>query len=467
MKTKILIPAFFLCSFLSVRLYAQTAGTAPRPLSQLQQSFVDLRFGMFIHFNIPTYFNQDWPDPEASPALFNPQKLDCDQWAKAAKSANMSYGCLTTKHHSGFCIWDTKTTNYSVMHSPFKRDVVKEFVKAFRANGLKVMLYYSILDTHHKLRPHQIKPKHVDMVKKQITELLTNYGPVEALIIDGWDAPWSRISYDDIPFEQIYKLIKSIQPNCVLMDLNGAKYPSDGLYYTDIKTYEMGAGQRLSKETNQMPALACLPLQSSWFWKTDFPQTAVKDPAKLVNETLIPLNKASCNFILNVAPNRDGLFDNNAVAALKEIGTYYKNEGAPAKFKNTGAPIISSNLAKNQPSNSSWGDDMNIMDFANDDNFHSSWQSNPEIKQPWYEIDFKTPQTFNTIAVFESSPNIKKYKLQYFENNTWKTIFEGENLDRMKLHRFQKVHGEKVRIAIQTFNKPPSIAEFEVYNETR
>jgi alpha-L-fucosidase len=229
----------------------------------------------------------------------------------------------------------------------------------------------------------------------------------------------------------------------------------------------MGAGQRLSKETNQMPALACLPLQSSWFWKTNFPETAVKDPAKLVNETLIPLNKANCNFILNVAPNRDGLFDDNAVAALKEIGTYYKNEGAPAKFKNTGAPIISSNLAKNQPSNSSWSDDMDIMDFANDDNFHSSWQSNPEVKQPWYEIDFKTPQTFNTITVFESSPNIKKYKLEYFANNTWKTLFEGENLDRMKLHHFQKVSAEKVRIAIQTFNKPPSIAEFGVYNESR
>jgi alpha-L-fucosidase len=84
------------------------------------------------------------------------------------------------------------------------------------------------------------------------------------------------------------------------MDLNGAKYPKDGLYYTDIKTYEMGAGQRMSEDINQMPSLACLPLQSAWFWKTDFPTTAVKDPAKLVSETLVPLNKANCNFILNV-----------------------------------------------------------------------------------------------------------------------------------------------------------------------
>jgi alpha-L-fucosidase len=309
---------------------------------------------------------------------------------KAAKSANMTYGYITTKHHSGFCIWDTKTTDYNVMNTPYHKDVVRQFVNAFRANGLKVMLYYSILDTHNKLRPNEIKPDHITMIKKQLTELLTNYGPVEALIIDGWDAPWSRISYDDIPFEQIYKLVKSLQPNCILMDLNGTKYPPQGLYYTDIKTYEMGAGQRVSKETNTMPALACLPLQNSWFWKTDFPTTQVKDPLKLVNDILVPLNKANCNIILNVAPNRHGRFDDNAIAALKEIGKIYQNVGPPAHFKKTGEPIISTNLAKNQPANSSWSDDMNIMDFANDDDFGTSWQSNPEIRWPWYEIDFRT-----------------------------------------------------------------------------
>lgn len=81
---------------------AQLSDMALAPLSQLQQKFVDLNFGMFIHFNIPTYVNQDWPDPGASPSIFNPIKLDCDQWAEAAKSAHMTYGCLTTKHHSGF-----------------------------------------------------------------------------------------------------------------------------------------------------------------------------------------------------------------------------------------------------------------------------------------------------------------------------------------------------------------------------
>jgi len=436
-------------------------------LQSLQQKFVDLRFGMFIHFNIPTYANADWPDPELSPSVFNPTKLNADQWAKAAKSANMTYGCLTTKHHSGFCIWDTKTTDYSVMHSPYKKDVVKQYVDAFRNNGLKVMLYYSILDTHHRLRPNQIKPSHIEMVKAQITELLTKYGKIEALIIDGWDAPWSRISYDDVPFEDIYLLVKKLQPDCLLMDLNGAKYPAEGMFYTDIKTYEMGAGQRLSKETNKMPALACLPLQSAWFWKTDMPTTAVKDPVKMVNETLIPLNNASCNYILNVAPNRDGLMDDNALEALKKIGETWKNEGPVNKLPEITKPIIAHNLAKNAPANSSWSDDSEIMDFANDDNFRSSWHSNPEVKNPWYEIDFKAPTAFNAIAITEQRANIKGYTLEYFTAGAWKPIAVTADESPVKIHRFARVTGTKVRMKIESYARTPSIAEFGIYNEKR
>jgi len=466
-KRLIVISVMLLLIFPSL-LKAQKDNTPVKPLSELQQQFIDLRFGMFIHFNIATYANQDWPDPELSPSVFNPTKLNCDQWAKAAKSANMSYGCITTKHHSGFCIWDTKTTDYNVMNSPLKRDVVKEFTDAFRANGLKVFLYYSILDTHHHLRPNCITPAHIKMIKAQLTELLTHYGPIQALIIDGWDAPWSRISYDDVPFEEIYRLVKSLQPNCLLMDLNGAKYPQEALYYSDIKTYEMGAGQRIGNENNRLPSIACLPLQQNWFWETSHPTTPVKDPAKLVNETLIPLNKENCNFILNVAPNRDGLMDDNALAALKKIGELWHNEGPLPKLPPLDAPIISHNIAKKQPANASWSDDSAIMDFANDDDFGSSWVSNPTItKNAWYEIDFKKEETFNTIVIAEENPNIKRYRLEFYQDGVWKPIFNGENANKIKIHRFDRVKGTKARITVLSANHQPSIAEFEVYNEQR
>ena len=437
-------------------------------LHQLQQQFVDLRFGMFIHFNIPTFMDDDWADPEASPAIFHPKKLDCNQWAAAAKSANMSYGCLTTKHHSGFAIWDTKTTDYNVMNSPLKRDVVKEYAQAFRAKGLKVMLYYSILDTHHKIRPGQITQADIKMIKAQLTELLTNYGDITALIIDGWDAPWSRISYDDVPFEEIYGLIKRLQPNCLVMDLNAAKYPAEALFYTDIKSYEQGAGQHISTGSNQLPALSCLPINSAWFWKADFPAIPVKEADKLVNDNIVPFNKAWCNFILNVAPNRDGLIDNNVVAALKKIGQQWKNEGPVAALPAFAAPIISSNIAKFQPANSSWSTDMNIMDFANDDNFRSTWQSNRSVKQPWFEVEFHKEQGFNMITIVEDKPRIKKYRLEYNEDGVWKPLpAESDDAGRVKIHRFARVWGNKVRILIDEFSETPEIAEFGVYNEQR
>lgn len=421
---------------------AQTATSAQTTsLDALQRRFVDLRFGMFIHFNMPTYVDEDWPDPDASPELFNPVKLDCRQWAHAAKSAGMTYGCLTTKHHSGFCIWDTKTTDYSVMSSPFKRDVVKEYVDAFRAENLDVMLYYSILDTHAHLRPGWIVPEHKDMVKNQLCELLTNYGRISAIIIDGWDAPWSRISYDQIPFEEIYALIKSIQPDCLVMDLNSAKYPADALFYTDIKSYEQGAGQHIDKESNALPALSCLPIQKTWFWKSYFPQTPVKDAEMLVKDNIVPMGKAYCNFILNVAPNRDGLMDDNALKALTQIGKIWaKTEpgaageaakaidpnyvAADLRFSECLAPIIASNLAKGRRADSSWSYDMEISEFAVDDDFESAWVANalgPEC--PNLRVYLDKEQLLNMIAITEEvGSEIREYRLDARVNGQWQEL---------------------------------------------
>ncbi len=441
-----------------------------KPLTELQQDFLDLRFGMFIHYNTATYNNHDWANPDAPLSIFDPTKLDCTQWAIAAKSANMSYGCLTTKHHNGFCIWDTKTTDYNVMNSPLKRDVVKEYVVAFREQGLKTMLYYSILDIHHKLRPNQITQNHVEMVKAQLTELLTNYGEISALVIDGWDAPWARISYEDVPFEDIYRLVKSIQPNCLVMDLNAAKYPPEALFYTDIKSYEQRAGQHISKETNHLPSLSCATLQESWFWKESFPTTPVKNPLEVINENIIPFNNAYCNFMLNVAPNKDGLIDENAIEALKVIGENWENnDNWQLPLKEYDAPIIATNIAKNKPANASWAYDTKIMDFANDDDFRTAWESNRAIEHPWLEIDFGKNEPFNMVTIVDARQNIQKYRLQYEENGQWKTFLVGGGDNKVKIHRFERVWGSKIKILIDecSGNETAAIAELGVYNERR
>lgn len=437
-------------------------------LFSLQQRFVDLKFGMFIHFNMPTFWNADWPDPDADKDIFNPAGMDCSQWARAARSAKMTYGCLTTKHHSGFCIWNTSTTDYSVGSNAFGRDVVKEFADAFRAEGLEVMLYYSILDTHHRIRPGCITGEHVDFIKRQLTELLTSYGKISALIIDGWDAPWSRISYEEIPFEEIYRLVKRLQPDCLVMDLNAAKYPTQYLFYTDIKSYEQNAGQHISKEQNSLPALSCLPLQQNWFWKQSFPDTPVKDPRMLVEENLVPLNRAYCNFILNVAPNPDGLLDDNALEALEEIGRIWDNTAPAPRLpeEDVQRPVIAENIAKFQKAESSWSDDYAIMDFGNDDDFGTAWRSNPAVREPWYEVSFSRSRPFNAVCIVDKEQSIRNYTLQYECAGEWKDILSREDDARIvKMLRFDRMFGARVRLLITSYDSAPSIWEFCVYDE--
>ena len=410
-------------SLLSVLLLAAlfSAAAQQKSLRELQQAFVDLRFGMFIHYNMPTYSIEDWPDPDMPVSAFAPTRLDCRQWAQAAKAAGMTYGCLTTKHHSGFCIWDTQTTDYNSMQSPAHVDVVRQYVDAFRQEGLAVMLYFSILDTHHRIRPGHIKPEHTKFIKAQLKELLTNYGDITALIIDGWDAPWSRISYDEISFPEIYDYVKSLQPNCLLMDLNAAKYPREALFYTDIKSYEQGAGQKIST--------------------------------------------AYCNFILNVAPNREGRMDDNAVEALRRIGKIWKHEGPTKPLPECDAPITRQNIAKQKPTEYSWSNDYGIGDFANDDDFSSAWTSHPTVEEPWWEVDLKGKKRISLVTIVEETKgSIQTYKLEYKKGKRWHTIFEGLAPEcRVKQHRFSPVKAEKVRITIKRHHGKLALAEVGVY----
>lgn len=442
------------------------------PLHELQQNFINLKFGMFIHFNIPTFSSEDWPDPNLSPDVFNPRKLDCNQWAEAAVSAGMKYGCLTTKHHSGFCIWPTQTTDYSIMSSPYKKDIVKEFVTAFKKRGLKVMLYYSILDTHHNIRPGWVdKNKHLQFIKDQLTELLTNYGEITAIIIDGWDAPWSRISYEDISFEAIYNHIKSIQPNCLISEHNAGKYPSELLFYTDIKHYEQNAGQKIPL-TNVLPAQAGIPINDSWFWKEYFPNAPVKSALNIVDDNLIPLNDHYCNFILNVAPNKEGLIDDNAIEELKKIGAIWEKNNKMKRLPKCAFPIISENLAKGRKTNSSWSYDTRISDFSVDDNFNTYWESNKQQKEHFLEIIFEKETEFNTIGLCEfigskdTKSKIYSYSIQYFNKGKWTEIDIDPITSLIKLHRLRKTYkADKIRIIFHNCKQSIGISEILIYNE--
>jgi alpha-L-fucosidase len=460
---------------LSASMTKASAGLPPGnaaqlSMTELQQQFLDLRFGMYIHLNMATYEQREWGDPKASPALFNPRDLDTDQWAHAARSAGMAYGCLTTKHHDGFCLWPTATGSANVQGATYKRDIVRAYVDSFRAQGLKTCLYFSILDLRADIRPYCVTREKIEKVKAQLTELLTNYGEITALVIDGWNAAWSRLNYEEMPFPEIHRHVKQLQPNCLMSDYNQGRYPAPALYYTDVKQYEQHAGQTIPAGS-EVPSQSATTLQSDWFWKLDYPAQELRSAKQIVDEWLIPFNVHHCNLILNVAPNREGRFDQNAVDRLAEIGQLWRDR-APAPRLATAQQITTRNLASAQPSYASSIADTSGPDLANDDNPGTYWQGGVGQASEWLEIDLQKPAQFNTITVVEptylgeygTDTRIASYRVEAWSGGQWREVFAGES-PREMVYRTKPASAQRVRLTLRGTGKPPGIAEFGLYAE--
>ena len=181
---------------------------------------------------------------------------------------------------------------------------------------------------------------------------------------------------------------------------------------------------------------------------------------------MVPYNKAYCNFILNVAPNRDGLMDDNALEELRKMGKMWKNDGRVAELPECDAPITERNIAKNRPAESSWSYDYGIMDFANDDDFVTAWTSNPRVKTPWWSVELGDGKTIDMVTITEEDGGVmKEYTLEYRSGGTWKTLFSGEakTQSRVKIHRFAPVKADAVKVTVTRHDGTVKIAELGVY----
>ena len=300
-------------------------------LKRNQLKFINLRFGTFIHFNsasVQFHASKDVIDWEYdvenggaerkypfSEKDWNPHALDTDVWAKMAKAAGCRFAALTTKHHEGFCLWHTKATAHSVANATDTRDVVKLYLDSFRREGIVAGLYFSILDLTEGIRrglPFGDKEK--DFIKTQVTELLTNYGEIPFLMVDGWNAPWGGPSYKDMPFAWLDGIVKSLQPDCLLLNIGC----SDSLRGTDIVFYENAAGQEASGSFAG-PGVSCNKLTDTWFHRDEDRTTAPKS-AEWVWKKASGYFPSNINFMLNISPDETGKVDENLIAAFEAVG---------------------------------------------------------------------------------------------------------------------------------------------------
>ncbi len=297
-------------------------------LCALQRDFINLRLGTFIHWNsaaVQFHANPDiidwefdlengeeprrYPFPESDWA---PRAPDCDRWAQIAKSAGCRFAVLTAKHHEGFALWPSKFGNHSVAQATVRTDIVAEFLRAFRAAGLQAGLYFSVLDLTAGIGRHSFPPAQRELVLGQITELLTNYGEIPYLIIDGWNAPWGGPSYRELPFEEVDALVKRLQPNCLLMNIGC----TEGISGTDVVFFENGAGQELTPGFAG-PGALCQKLTRTWFYRDDEKEPKSADWALGLMEQCFA---SHANFMLNLSPDPDGRIPAPLAERFAEIG---------------------------------------------------------------------------------------------------------------------------------------------------
>jgi alpha-L-fucosidase len=302
------------------------APAAAKTVKEMQDDFLKLKFGMFIHFNMATYKDVEWVVGYNSPADFSPGgKIDTDAWADAAKSAGMTYGVLTVKHVGGFCLWDSKYTTYDIMNPdcPYKQDLVAQFIKSFKSRGLKVGLYYCWrhprFKSEFKILPPECDPathslqEQNEFEKKQIAELMEKYPDVFYIWNDALDP-------DIMPAEEALSFYRSIRSD-VIASANWWDWDKKGTPFMDIAVKELTP----FPETNTAPGETCWCLEQKWFWHPG----ASPKPASQVVELIRTANGRNSNFLLNVSPDRQGRFEEASVKVLAEIGKQLKANKVP------------------------------------------------------------------------------------------------------------------------------------------
>ena len=364
MKKHLLFAVLF--HFATNITFAQTTAYTPSPQNEkAREWFADAKFGLFIHwgpFSIPG--DGEWVMNNRNITVknytrlekfFNPIDFDAHTWVSLAKAAGMKYITLITRHHDGFSMWDTKYSDFNIMHTPYKKDIVRMMADECHAQGIKLFLYYSLLDWRRDdyswwtgrtgkgtgRTVHSDWDHYIQFMKNQLTELLTNYGSIGGIWFDGyWDqmAEESKDRKDndvrvDWHIREIYDLIHRLQPQCLI----GNNHHMTPLPGEDFQMFEQDVpGENTSglsfQEISALPLETCATINNSWgFNITD---TTYKTPAQLV-ALLVKSAGNGGNLLLNIGPMPNGEIQPEFIQRLHWMGTWLQTYG-PAVYDTRG-----------------------------------------------------------------------------------------------------------------------------------
>lgn len=436
----------------------------PSPRQMAHQS---LEFYAFVHFTVNTFTDKEWGDGTESPEIFNPYKLDAEQWCKVIKAAGMKGLILTCKHHDGFCLWPSKFTEHTVAASPYKNgkgDIVKETADACKKYGLKFGVYLSPWDRNCSL--YGQGKAYDDFFCNQLTELLTNYGEVFSVWFDGacGEGPNGKKQFYD--FDRYYEVIRKLQPRaCIsvcgpdvrwcgneaghcrkaewsvvplrtkdteIIKEKSQQEDSDEFRQRKISAWDQDLGSReiLKNEKDLIwyPAEVNTSIRPGWFYHT-YEDDKVRSVEDLMN---VYINSVGGNatFLLNIPPAPDGLFHQNDVKRLEELGQ--------ALSKAFGNPILS--------------------------------LENPEASDTkGYKFNLQLPKAseINYIVLKEDikeSQRIEKFVVKAITGGTSKIISENTIVGYKKIIKLEKpVNADSLEIEILESRCMPKLSFIGVY----
>lgn len=312
--------------------------------SDASLGFGERRFGLFIHWGlyaIPGWHEQiqmrqgmDKSKYQALQGQFDPQRFDPDKWIDLAEQAGMKYICFTTKHHDGFCLWDTQYTDFKITNTPYGRDTLAMLADACERRGMGLSLYYSIPDWHHPnsynpLSSHQVPPvpedepdmdRYIDFVKNQITELCTNYGKIFSFF---WDIP------PRIHDPSLNAIIRRLQPGILINDRGF----DEGDYSTPER--HVPEGWKFDKPTEAVQSIG----RQSWGYRKNEDYYS----QQFLTQSIAKIMAMGGNYVLNVGPKADGTIPDIGAHIVREVGLWYQS----VKEAYEGAEPISAVFGRN------------------------------------------------------------------------------------------------------------------------
>lgn len=455
--------------------------TAVRPTDR-QLNWQKLEVTGFLHFGINTFTGKEWGDGKESPSLFNPQKLDTDQWVRVAKDAGINLLILTAKHHDGFCLWPTNTTDYSIKQSPYlngQGDILKSLAESCKKYNMKIGVYLSPWDRNAKSYGSEA---YNEMFRNQLTEVLTNYGKIDEVWFDGANGEGPNGKKQEYDWASYYNLIRKLQPEAVIAvsgpdvrwvgtetgygrDMEWSVVPANNLDQNtiaegsqqqmnikpmgDLRAKDVGSRDKIKSAKGLVwyPAETDVSIRPGWFYHAH-EDNKVKSPEKLLDIYFHSVGKNGV-LLLNIPPTTDGLIhqvdEQNLIAwkALRErIFTNNLLEGK-------GVQLLKSNTRKEIKE----GKEL-------------IWTTKKEGQDLVLEYKSKEPIRFDILQLGEYikwGQRVEEFELEIFNDGQWQSITKGTTIGYKRILVLPTTVANHIRIKINKVRVQPYIDKVGLY----